>query len=48
MDIKDSYTFDEVNELFEELTDLGVDLDDPDIQQTTLIELVKMSNRMRA
>lgn len=47
MEHKDVYDLDEVLELFDELTDLGVDLNDPDIQETTLIELVKMSNRMR-
>lgn len=47
MEHKDIYTLEEVLDLFDELTDLGVDLNDPDIQETTLIELVKMSNRMR-
>ncbi len=48
MELKDVYDLDEVLELFDELTDLGVDLNDPDIQETTLIELVKMSNRLRS
>lgn len=47
MKIKDLYSEEDVLELFEELTDLGVDLDElpGDI---TLIELVRMSNRLRS
>jgi hypothetical protein len=47
MEIKDVYTREEVFELFEELEDLGVDLNDLALQMT-LSELVKMSNRLRS
>ncbi len=47
MEYKESYTREEVLELFEELEDLGVDLDDLD-QQITLHELVQMSKRLRS
>jgi hypothetical protein len=48
MELKDRYDLDEVLELFDELIDLGVDLNDPDIQDTILLDLVKMSNRLRS
>jgi hypothetical protein len=46
MKYKDIYSSEDVEELFEELLDLGVDFNElPD--EMTLHELVQMSNRLR-
>jgi hypothetical protein len=47
MEHKDNYTMEEITELWEELYDLGVDIDElPD--ETTILDCVKMSNRLRS